>query len=272
MIKKKIKAAYERLRFSLSSSNSFIYNGIHRYFYFPDSDSISYVLNDYSRKRGPGFKVIQVGANDGLINDPINKFIKRDKWQGVLLEPQSWVFENYLQKVYRLDKGIVTLNAALGDKDGTTWLYKIAFSNERWAHGLASFNKSLLEKSLKSGYARRKATKEGIDIPEDPDKQIRREEVKVISPASLLKEYKIDKIDLLQIDTEGFDFEVIKMFEIEKTKPHFISFESLHFSEEDKKACMEYLGARGYRYRTIGANTLAMLDSEKDYRDFFKSL
>ena len=265
-----VKNFYDRIRFSLSSGNSLLYKGIYKYFYSPSKDSISYIVNRYSLEKGSGFTVIQVGANDGLINDPINKFIKRDSWNGVLLEPQSFVFNNYLSKVYRNDRGITLLNAALGEEDGSAILYKVGFCNDRWAHGLASFNREILEKSVKSGYARRKAIKEGIEIPDDEEKLISEEEVKVISPTTLMKENDISHIDLLQIDTEGFDFEVIKMFDIAKTRPTLISFESLHLSDNDYQTCINHLKTNGYHAKTIDANTIAMLNPEGEYGAFFK--
>lgn len=266
-----VRNFYDRIRFGLSSGNSLLYKGIYRYFYSPSKDSISFIVNRYSLEKGSGFTVIQIGANDGLINDPINKFIKRDSWNGVLLEPQSFVFNNYLSKVYKKDRGITLLNAALGEKDGSAVLYKIGFCNDRWAHGLASFNREILEKSVKSGYARRKAIKEGIEIPEEEEKLISEEEVTVLSPSTLMKENNINNIDLLQIDTEGFDFEVIKMFDIAKTRPSLISFESLHLSKNDYHTCISHLNNNGYLTKTIDANTIAMLNPQGEYLSFFKT-
>ena len=32
-------------------------------------------------------RFVQIGANDGLHNDPVREFIVRDRWEGVLIEP-----------------------------------------------------------------------------------------------------------------------------------------------------------------------------------------
>ena len=47
------------------------------------------------------FLVVQVGANDGVVNDPINKFIKDnpERVAGVFIEPQPNVFSR-LEKNY----------------------------------------------------------------------------------------------------------------------------------------------------------------------------
>ncbi|MEZ4688203.1 MAG: FkbM family methyltransferase [Bacteroidia bacterium] len=93
------------------------------------------------------------------------------------------------------------------------------------ATGLASFNKENVQKAYDTGLVASRCTKHGLHIPSDPEKQIIGEEVDIISPESLLQQYTISRIDLLQIDTEGFDYEVIKMFDIGKTQPDAIIFE-----------------------------------------------
>ena len=268
-LKRKITNLYDRFRFYLSSTNSIFILLVYRYFFRPAPGSIDYVIDMLSKESPGDFTVVQIGANDGLINDPIHKFIKRDNWSGVLLEPQKYVFTNYLSRVYSRNKNIVCLNAAIGEKDGNTSLYKIAFSNERWAHGLSSFRRDVLEKSLSSGYAKRKARKEKVTIPQEAENQIAEERVEVISAPSLLTRFDIREIDLLQIDAEGYDYEVIKMFDIGRTRPALISFESLHFSKEEYSSCIEYLNTRGYSCRTIGANTIAMHKPGEKYIHLF---
>ena len=270
VLKSKITDQYNNFRFWLSATNSLFFHIIYKCFYSPKKGSISHIIDRYSLDHKMDFTVVQIGANDGMINDPIHKFIKRDRWKGVLLEPQKFVFDKYLKKVYRKDRGIKLINAAIGDNDGSTFLYKVGFSNARWAHGLASFERETLEKSIQSGYVKRKAAKESVDIPLEPDKQIVCEEVKVISPKTLVREYGLDRINLLQIDTEGYDYNIIKMFKIKETQPGLIVFENLHLSDSDYRACIKYLNDNNYKTRTIGSNTLAMLNPGKEYLSFFE--
>jgi len=46
---------------------------------------------------------------------------------------------------------------------------------------------------------------------------------------------------LLQIDTEGYDYEVIKLFNIEKSQPKVIIYENEHLTTEQKKLCTQIL-------------------------------
>jgi len=223
---KKIKSIFRKLgpelRFYLSRSNNLFFLAYYKYLYHPKPNTISAFLDSYSKSKKGKFTVVQVGANDGINHDPISKFIKRDGWHGVLLEPQRYIHDHYLSKVYQKNKGINTLCAALGPEDGKADLYKIGWCKMRWATGLASFQKSSLENAYTSGLVERASKKRSLTIPIDTSKHIVTEQVNVISPTSLLAKYKISNISLLQIDTEGYDYEVIKVFDVEQTKPEAV--------------------------------------------------
>ena len=208
-----------RIRFRLSAADSKLYRWYYQHMYRPKTGTISYFLDTYSRQHPHGLTVVQVGANDGINHDPISKYVKRDGWRGVLLEPQKDIHDKWLQKVYSKNPKIETLCAAIGPTDGTSTLYKIGWSDMRWATGLASFQRSTLEQAYSSGHIDRVSKKYGLSIPKDSDIHIVEETVRVVSPSTLLKLYTIDQIDLLQIDTEGYDYEVIKLFDVSATKP-----------------------------------------------------
>ena len=60
---------------------------------------ISKFVNEVGKK--DDFFFIQVGANDGLMCDPIRQFIVKHSWGGILVEPVPDYFEllkkNYLE-------------------------------------------------------------------------------------------------------------------------------------------------------------------------------
>lgn len=247
-----------RIRFRLSASNSVLYLWYYRYIYKPKPATISAFLDAYSKKHEGRFTVVQIGANDGINHDPISKYIKRDGWQGILLEPQKDIHDKWLQKVYAKNTTIQTLCAALGAVDGTSTLYKVGWSGMRWASGLATFHRETLEEAYRSGHIAKVSRKYGLSIPTDEDVHIVEEDVIVISPPTLFARYQITDIALLQIDTEGFDFEVIKLFDISRTLPGAIVYENIHLSDQDAVACHKHLTANGYKVKDYGANTLAV--------------
>ena len=267
-IKSRVKNSYKKSIFNLSANHNKLFGIIYKYIYTPQPGSLSDFTSRFSKSINK-VTVVQVGANDGINNDPIHKFIRRDKWDGVLLEPQKYVYEKYLVPLYRNTEGIKVLNAALDENDGSKPIYKIAISNSRWATGLTSFNRKVLEMAVESGSVDIQAKKEGIALPKKKDEYISEEKVLCISTTTLLKKYKIEKIDWLQIDTEGFDYEVIKMFNIMQTKPTVISYENMHLSESDKQSCVEYLISNGYKIRNFDGNTLAMKEPLNQFQSFF---
>lgn len=269
-MKNALKSIFFKLRFALSASNNFLFMGYYRRLYKPKAGSMEEMMSAYSKSIGANFTVIQIGANDGITHDPVHKFIKRNKWNGVLLEPQKYVFDKFLSKIYRKHGNISVVNAAMGYEDGTAPIYKIGFSTARWATGLTTFDKATLEKAFSSGHVARKCKKAGTTIPADDSSHIVEESVTILSANSLIKEYQVQKIDLLMIDTEGFDYEVIKMFDIASNKPGLIIFEKSHLSESDYQECEKLLLDNGYDIRKDGANTVAIKKELNKYSEYFK--
>jgi FkbM family methyltransferase len=269
-IKPLIAKIIQRGRFRLSANNNPLFIGFYKYLYTPKKGSLSEFLNEYSLSKKDSLCVIQIGANDGITHDPIHKFIKRDNWKGVLLEPQSYVYTQYLSKIYKNNKDIHTLNAAISPQNGTQKLYKIGFCDMRWATGLASFQKEHLENAFSNGLVKEQCQKYNIEIP-SPAEQITTEEIMTISPESLLSKYKISKIDLLQIDAEGYDYEVIRIFNIEKFKPKLVIFENTHLSEKDMMACCEHFRKNKYSLKKFGANTIAMRHPLEKFSLYFSN-
>ena len=92
---------------------------------------MSEFLDQYSKSKDH-VVFLQIGANDGFIYDPLQKFIKRDDWEGVMVEPQPYVHDNLLTKIHAKRPEIQTVNAALAENDGWAELYTLAVSKERW--------------------------------------------------------------------------------------------------------------------------------------------
>jgi len=272
---KKIKAWYNQqwknIRFSLSANDNILFIGFYKYLYRPQAGSLSAFLDEYSKSVGANFTVIQIGANDGITHDPIHKFIKRDQWKGVLLEPQSEVFHVFLKHIYKNNKGIHCVCAAIGYEDGKQPIYKIGFSKMRWATGLASFTKEKIEQAFENGIVAHNCKVHGIEIPSDKNQWIAEEEVEVISPYTLIKRYNLHKIDLLQIDAEGFDFEVIKIFDFPNTNPAGIVFENVGLPSNDYSACLELLKRNNYAIRKFGPNTLALKKTIEEFEKYFRT-
>jgi|SRR5690554_2274179 len=139
-------------------------------------------------------------------------------------------------------------------------LYKISFCDDRWATGLATFDKDNLIKMVKDGSIDRRAKKYGIPLPATQEEYITTENVAVISPSTIISKYNIEHIDLLMIDTKGFDYHILNMFLTAQLIPSCIIFEHFHFSEEETKQTESLLSKHQFIYKKYNGNTIAILN------------
>ncbi len=249
--------AYREFIFRLSASENPLFLAYCRYIYKPEPHSIREYIDRYSRSRKE-VTFIQVGANDGFLHDPLHYFIKRDNWRGVQLEPQPDVYRNYLVRLHAARPAIEAINAALDRYDGTRTFYRLAISNERWANGLSGFRREVLEKKIEEGTMMKHIRRQGVELPENRDDYIVSEEVATISPGTLLSRFEGKTPDLLAIDTEGYDYEILKIIDLDRITPEVIIYEEALFDEETARECREYVEAHGYNYRSYGRDALAV--------------
>ena len=256
-LKKFFKKAYFKTIFSLSSNNSWLYR---KYVASlkPSPGSFDSILDKISKERD-GIIVVQVGANDGITHDPIHKFIRRDHWSGLLIEPQPFVFNEFLEPLHQRTPDIRTVNAAIGDSDGSAEIHMIGFSDDRGATGLARFRRESLHHLIASGGLERRLRKEGITLPSNQDEWIKSEHIKDRSFKSLFDEHDIGGADILMIDTEGFDFEILKLFPWHTFKPKLVAYECFHLTEEDLEASKNLLKAHDYQCHRDGPNIVGWL-------------
>jgi FkbM family methyltransferase len=226
----------------------------------PPERSIRPFLASYARrKRRAGDKVfcLQVGANDGRINDPVYPHLSSG-WHGLLIEPQVDVFEEQLSVTYANHSGVQLANVALAPTEGTMPFYRIAISDARWATGLSSFVRESLEQHITSGYVETHAAEEGIVLPRDADSLVSVVDVPTEPLSMVLDRYDVRVIDVFCVDTEGYDFEIIKMLDLEQYSPDVLVFESKNLSDEDYIAAKKLLTTAGYCLYWDRGDTLAV--------------
>jgi len=257
-LKRVFKSLYSGLIFSASANNSWLIKFYHLYLYNPRKHSLAYFYDQLSRNQSDIF-VVQVGANDGITHDPIHKFIKRDGWNGLLLEPQPYVFRNKLFPLYLKNNGISLENVALGESIGLMDMYKVSFTNDRWATGLSTFHLPSIEKKIDNGEIKRLAKKHGVKLPVETSEYIDNLKVEVKTFDFLFEKYAIDEIDILQVDAEGFDFEIIKMFDLSRNSAKVVVFEYSHINDSEfTEVVVPYFEEHGYRIKKCKADAIAV--------------
>ncbi|MBA4057712.1 MAG: hypothetical protein C0490_23560, partial [Marivirga sp.] len=216
----------------------------------------SSVLDNYSRLR-KGVKFLQVGSNDGMESDPLRKFIIRDRWRGVLVEPLPGTFEKLLTNYsdYEFKSDLVFENIAVSDKNDVIPFYfidaKKAMVPEGTANKFSSFNKEI---PLKLKY----------EFP-DVENNICEIGIKTLTLNTLLEKHDLKKdLNLLHTDTEGHDYVILKQLDLTITRPDIILFENLHLNLGDYKNCVKELRNHDYVLYEQDIDTLAIRHEVKN--------
>jgi hypothetical protein len=106
-------------------------------------------------------------------------------------------------------KSKVTLffeNVAIDSTQGEKNLYKSSFSNSQWAGGISYFKKNNIVKLIEAVYIEKMAKSESIILLANREKWICEEKVNTTNIRYLILKYKDKQIDLIMIDTKGYDF------------------------------------------------------------------
>jgi len=196
---------------------------------------LDYVLAHYlaSRRDLRPFFFLQVGAHDGVMEDPLRNHVLRGHWHGILVEPQTLPFRRLVEN-YAGVEGLTFINAAISDHSGPKTLYVIqdeAGATVESLSGTASFRRTTLE-----------APHQKVGPAES---RIGSVEVVCTTFAEVLA--GITYLDLLEIDVEGYDLELLKLFDFDGIKPPVVHFEHRHLSASERDEAVELLAGQGYR-------------------------
>ncbi len=206
--------------------------------------SFEKIFDLYSTRQKDLF-FIQVGACDGVECDPINKFITRDKWAGILIEPVKYNF-NLMVENYKSCKNLIFENIAIADLDGTKDFYsldqKIFNKSPWWFKQFGTFKRETLLSM----------------IPDGTEKYIVTEKVICSTLEALLKKHNVKRVDIMVIDTEGYDYEIIKLIRFDKIRPDIVMYEYTHLDIKDNNECIRYLKKNGYRLYKEKSNIMAL--------------
>src|SRR6266446_2198869 len=111
---------------------------------------------------------------------------------------------------------------------------------------------------LTLGWARRIGRVFGLTSRIDID-YIVEDSIESISFHSLVARYKVPRIDLIVIDTEGYDLEILRQLDLLRFKPDLIVYEHKHLNELERTIAADLLIANGYSVQsTAWANTVAL--------------
>ncbi|MDD5644505.1 MAG: FkbM family methyltransferase [bacterium] len=191
---------------------------------------------------------VKVGANDGISDDPCSDILLGDaKWKGLLIEPVPYCFKR-LKENFSDTTRFLMEQAAIGPVSGKKHFYYV--SREAvdhmpdlpfWYDKIGSFDRNHILKHLNN-------------IIEPFIIEI---EVEVFTLNEVLKRKKIRKLHLLHIDTEGYDYEILRTLDFARYKPAMIFIEHRHLRYIDKIAMRRLFRDNGYSVFDCGVDYFA---------------
>jgi FkbM family methyltransferase len=202
----------------------------------------------------PGLTVVQVGANDGLLHDPVHALVAERGWKGVLIEPVPSIFEALLQNYSGAD-GLSFENAAIGATDGTMPIYYVTprDGDPDFLRALASFDRTVLESHAWA-------------VP-DIAERVQQLNVPTLRLATLVERYEITLIDLFVSDTEGYDYEILKQIDFDAPwAPRFIIFEAKHLDRATLHEAKRRLRRSGYKWLSTWQDVFAYRETPQGAR------
>ncbi len=235
---------------NLVPSNSKVYKvmeSMYRFRFWHPREWPNDILVDYANYRR-NVNFIQVGSNNGITADPITRFISNKNWSGVLVEPVPYLFEELKKNYSDFKEHLKFENSAIADVNGVLNFYRLKKSDSPdlpfWYDQLGSFNKEVVLKHRDS-------------VP-GFDELFMQDRVVSITFEDLLKKHSVEKVDFIQIDTEGYDYEILKLIPFSKLNVEFVMFENRHLSEADYKAAIRLLKSNGFIVGSYYKDTIAV--------------
>ena len=236
---KKIKGILKRFKLSLNLwyfLPNFIQNNIPQRFIKRTNDELFVLLSKIIKKRQSGLLVI--GANDGFSFDDlipsILKYLSDEQIENnaFFVEPIPYYYEMLTKNLSPYNSnGCYSLcyNVALHPTKNSEVIYMVdpaLIDNKSlpdWLAGSSSFSYNLL------------AITHNLQSNQILSKQVEcvtfDKLMAYIEDYRKVNQFKYNKLDYLQIDTEGFDDMILDMIDYDKYDICIIKFEKVHFSD-----------------------------------------
>jgi FkbM family methyltransferase len=203
--------------------------------------------------RSPDVFFLEIGAMDGIAFDPLYDAVLKHGWGGLLVEPLPDLFAQ-LCRTYAGRKGIILENIAIADTTGSMTMTRVkpdAVAQglvPSWAKGMSSLFED------RNGLAGHRISGEDF---EKIRPHIMRETVRCDTLDNILRKHDIAKVDILQIDVEGYDYHVLKQVDFSRFRPTVIRMEWCNLPQNEKQSSRDLLRRWGYRMAEVEFDLIA---------------
>jgi len=185
---------------------------------------------------------VQIGAMDGVSYDPIHTHVKEGNWTGLLIEPLPDMFAR-LKKNYAGTNGLIFENVAISVNFEDKILYRIEpekikkFNLPKWTEGMSTFDENKLVKY---------------------NPHVTETIVKCYPLQFILDKFEITEIDVVQIDTEGFDYKIFSQINFDLYRPKIINIEIINLSQDEKILLQSELIKHNYVWNEYEMDLIAI--------------
>lgn len=207
---------------------------------------------------------VEIGANDGEQHDHLRPILERSRWRGIMVEPVPFVFER-LRVNYRALPQVRLENAAIADRDGELPFYHLREVADRereglprWYDGIGSFSKEAL-----LGHA---------PLLPDLEARIVQRAVPALSFDSLCRKHAAPAVDVLLLDTEGYDHVILDSIDWERHRPRLVVYEHYHFAREQRERTRTRMHELGYDTLAEGFDTWCLHTAHDELSRTFRTL
>ncbi|MGE3693317.1 MAG: FkbM family methyltransferase [Novosphingobium sp.] len=202
------------------------------------------------------FTFVQIGAYDGKSGDPLGECIRKLGLRGVLVEPQQAAFDA-LRAHYADQPQLAFERAVIAAEDGSARFYRA--DPDFWRQHIKLGGSGGEVASLDPGHVRRHVAQFGGErLASREEAYLRWDDLPALTLGTLQAKHGIGAPDLIQIDAEGFDYEILKMIDWSQ-RPALIHYETLHLAVPERIAAWQLLRDKSYKlYETDSYNTLAI--------------
>lgn len=196
--------------------------------------------------------LIQVGANDGVSEDSVAPLMHYSHLTAVLIEPNPLVFERLQSNKSEL-KNVRTVNCAISDEGGYLTMYF-----PRVPEGASNRDPKGVSKVASTHRAHVEAYVKRANSASEMKIQIEEARVPCRTLTDIMREHKMNDLDILYVDTEGHDLVILESGFKAGLKPKLLQFEYRNLSRIDFARSLALLDAEGYVYARSGKDILAV--------------
>ena len=198
------------------------------------------------QSRADQIGILQIGAYDGESFDPLRSFLREFECQAVLVEPVQESFSR-LRALYDRRAGITLVNAAITADGSPARLYRVSpdFDGDYRTLGALTTTRRDVLASHEQEFP-------GLSS------HIEYFEVEGVSPDELLRLFDGGRPDVIVVDTEGFDWELLRLLVVDRIKPAVVYFEHKHLAAAELRESVATLTRAGYELVVDDGNVLAI--------------